>query len=339
MGKGGGGGSSQPANTSNTTYLDPAIQRIANENYDFAKNVAAIPYQPYYGDRIANFTNTELQGMNATRNAATSGLGYQNLNNAVTAATGVAGYNPVNVQAGNTLDGFGAYLDAAAPMFQGAVIDQSMADIDRMRRMSLNAGAANAAQQGAFGGSRHGVADAETNRAALDQLGRTSADLRMQGWNTALGAYTGDLNRSMQAQMANQNAGLAGANMSLTAANQLASLAAMQRQFGYSDAQALQQLGAQERGMNQLNLDLAYSDFQNQRDYPLQQLSILQSALSQTPYGSTVSGTGTAARNSGSPLAGAIGGGLAGYGLGSSIGAIGGPLGAVGGALLGGLLG
>lgn len=68
------------------------------------------------------------------------------------------------------------------------VIDRTAADINAAQQMSMNQLGAQAAQARAFGGSRHGVAEAQTNAGFTKQLADTSANLRQQGFNTALGA-------------------------------------------------------------------------------------------------------------------------------------------------------
>ena len=44
--------------------------------------------------------------------------------------------------------------------------------------------------------------------------------------------------------------------------------------------------GGQQQSLDQKNMDLMYQDFQNQRDYPLQQYDLLLRALNGTPSSS-----------------------------------------------------
>lgn len=123
------------------------------------------------------------------------------------------------------------YVQMMDPSYQNAVLDQASKDIDRQRQMSINSGAANAAAAGAFGGSRHGVADSETNRAYGDTFARTVADMRLQGYQQALQNYQQDLARQqntgqfnaanqLQAQGMNQNANLQAALQNASMAQQ-----------------------------------------------------------------------------------------------------------------------
>ena len=49
--------------------------------------------------------------------------------------------------------------------FESQVVQNTLGDIERQRQMSLNQTGAKATAAGAFGGSRQGVMEAETNRA------------------------------------------------------------------------------------------------------------------------------------------------------------------------------
>lgn len=72
--------------------------------------------------------------------------------------------------------------------YTSAVTGQTMQDLERQRQMQTNDIGAAATRAGAFGGSRHGVAEALTNQAFAQQGANTFANLNQQGFNTALNA-------------------------------------------------------------------------------------------------------------------------------------------------------
>ena len=72
--------------------------------------------------------------------------------------------------------------------FTSAVTQRTMQDIGGAQQQAMNQLGAQASRAGAFGGSRHGVAEALTNQGFIKQMGDTAANLNMQGFNTALGA-------------------------------------------------------------------------------------------------------------------------------------------------------
>jgi hypothetical protein len=95
-----------------------------------------------------------------------------------------------------------------------------LADLERSRQLTQQQGAAQAVRAKAFGGSRQGVAEAETNRAFAEQAARTSAGLRSQGFDTASRLSETDLARQMQAQQLNQAQDAATTQQSLALAGQ-----------------------------------------------------------------------------------------------------------------------
>lgn len=110
-----------------------------------------------------------------------------------------------NVDTSMASDQLAGYLKAFDPSYTQDVIDASTNDLDRARQIAQQDNAAKAAAAGAFGGSRHGITEAETNNDFARQVASNSANLRLQGFNTALGSLQTDLARKLQAQTQNQN--------------------------------------------------------------------------------------------------------------------------------------
>lgn len=165
------------------------------------------------------------------------------------------GYNPMNVSAQRAVGGIGSYMNP----YTQQVIDASMSDLERQRLTQQNQLGAQATAARAFGGSRQGVAEAETNRAFAEQGGQLAAQLRQQGFQTALGASQQDVANQMQAALANQaaqaQAAQFGQSTGLQAqqANQQAALqAALANQGAFARANEFgQSTGLQAQGMNQ----------------------------------------------------------------------------------------
>jgi hypothetical protein len=85
----------------------------------------------------------------------------------------------------HTLDA--AQIQAQMNPYDQAVVDTTQADLERQRQMAVDATGDAAAAAGAFGGSRHGVAEAQTNDAALRTSAGILAQLRQQGFTQAQG--------------------------------------------------------------------------------------------------------------------------------------------------------
>ena len=298
-----GGGNEQTVRTE-------ADRRLRQEGLDLYGNVqnyfADNPMQAYGGPAVAGVTGLQRQAQQGAQGL----MGQQ-----------AQMVTPQNVQTGSLLDGpgIGAYQNP----YTDAVVNQSLMDIDRSRQLMQVGNASAATQAGAFGGSRQGVVEAETNRAALDQMARTSAQLRSQGFDTAAGLYGQDLNRGMQAGLANQGAGLAAG-----LANQGAGLQANQQQL--QAAGMLGGFGMQQQMTDQMGLDAQRRQFLEQQNAPLQQYALQQGFLSGIPGNtSQISDPGS------NPGSGALGGAMSGAAMGSRFGPLGAGIGAVGGGLLG----
>ena len=102
----------------------------------------------------------------------------------------------------------GTDLGAYTNPYESQVIQQSLSDLERSRLMQQNQLGAQASAAGAFGGSRQGIAEAETNRAFADQAARTASGLRQAGYQQAQQLAGQDIATQMQAALANQGANL-----------------------------------------------------------------------------------------------------------------------------------
>lgn len=327
---GGSGGGQTPAADYLMTQLPKNVTR--------ATAIADKPFQTYTGQlapavpgQIASAT-TAAQGA-ATYKPSTVNAPMANAPSNVNAPTAKA------ASAGNYKMGIGgdggvsAYLNP----YLSNVADQTLAGIDRQRQMALNQGSANAAQANAWGGDRHGVADALTNEA----YGRIGADalanLYSGGFNTAANLYMGDKAGSTQNQqfnaglaqqtgLANQGAGLAAslanqqAGLQTNLANQRVGLTGQlaNQQAGLQGAginldaaQTLGGLGQVQYGMQQDPLEMQYQEFLRQVNYPWQQQAGINTALGLV--GSSTSGQYVAPQY---PFANMAGGALGGLGIG-----------------------
>jgi hypothetical protein len=102
-----------------------------------------------------------------------------------------------------------------------------------------------------------------------------------------------------QSKQFGANYGMQGLQTGLTASGQLGGLGAQQFQQGMDVNQLQAAYGAQKQAMGQQGLNQAYQDYQNQREYPQQQLSNMANMMRGLPIGTTSTYTGT--QNPGSP--------------------------------------
>ena len=229
---------------------------------------------------IAGFTPDQLAAMEMTRGAIGTGAGA--VNQAVGTAGQVAGFTPGQVQGQSFLNAnIGAYMN---PYLQN-VAGNVMSDLDRQRLMQQNQNAASAFQAKAFGGSRQGILEAETNRAAQENAARTLTDLYSGGFNAAAQLAGQDLSFAQQAALANQQAGISGAGLNLQAAGQLGQLGTTQQQMSQADIAALGNVGSMQQQLAQATTDA-------ERNLILEKFQLQQGALgSLAPLAGNVTST------------------------------------------------
>ena len=145
------------------------------------------------------------------------------------------------------------------------VTQNTLTDLERQRQMQMNTMGAQSSNARAFGGSRHGVAEALTNEGFARQGAQTFGNLQQQGFNTALQA----------AQNQQQ--------MQMGGAAQLGQLG--QQAFGTSQAiqQQQGQQGLLQQGIQQALIDAAKQQYAGYTGAPTAALNAPLAALGVTP--------------------------------------------------------
>jgi hypothetical protein len=287
------------------TMLGATMQNMFD--YDAEGNATGMKaYNPYSynpADYVAGFSPLQQQAQQGIANLQAPGQGQQATDYANKAIQGLlgqqynpqtSGYNNVNApslqnfqmgpaeRVGAQNFGGQSAQDYMNPYMQN-VVDIQQREAQRNADIAGTNRGAQAVKSGAFGGSRQAVMDAEAARNLATQKG----DIQSQGLNTAYTnaqqQFNADQARQMQAQQANQNAGLttgqnnlsallgvqnlgAGQNMQSQLANQTAQqnanqLAAQQQQFGAN--YGMQGLQSALSGANTLG-NLGTSNLNNQ---------------------------------------------------------------------------
>ena len=278
-------GSAAMSKTSQTIlpdwYTNYAMQVLANQNA-----ASTMPYTPYAGPRVAEFSPTQQASFDLTGQAANA---YQPALGQATQATQNAMQQP------GALNVAQPYLGGAAQTAPG-VVQQYMnpyqdAVVNRIADLGVRnlnekimpgiEGRYIASGQLGFGGRQPGAGTpsgmmTDTARAVRDVsddiLGQQSAALQA-GYTGALGAAQTDLSRMGQLAQTAGNLGYQQNAQQLAGAEQLAGLGAQAQQLGLTGAGALGQVGALQQGQAQKNIDTAYADFLRQQGYPQEQIN------------------------------------------------------------------
>lgn len=159
--------------------------------------------------------------------------------------------------------------------YTNMVTGQTLDSLERQRQMQANTTGAQASAAGAFGGSRHGVADALTNEAFARQGAQTFGNLQQQGFNTALGA----------AQNQQQ--------MMMGGAAQLGQLGNQAFNTGRTIQQDQMSQGLMQQGMQQALIDAARGQYAGYTGAPAAGLQTQIGTMGATPAPETQTTTRT----------------------------------------------
>lgn len=247
-------------------YAQPYVERMLGK----AEALTEAPYQAYGGERIAGFTPLQEQAMQGAANlgpARQLGLGTQMAGLSGLQSLG-AGQNYQNMATDPYA--MGAYM---SPYMENALQPQ-LREAARTSAIQGQMDQAKAVQQGAFGGARTGIVEAERQRNLQTQLG----DIYGRGMQTAY-------DQARQAQQFGATLGLQGSQAAGQAAATMGQLG--QTQFGQQkDILAAQQAaGSQQQALQQQKLQQQYQDFLTQKAYPQQNLAFMSDILRGAPLG------------------------------------------------------
>ena len=314
--KSGGGGGMQTV--TQKTELPGWVQDAGQRNLAKAYEVSANLLGPYEGPRYAGIT----QGAQGNIAALQNNVGSTNPAYALAQNTTA---NAANYEPGMVQPNFLSQTDLNPYMnpYTDSVVNYGLRALDTQRQQALNGIGDQAIRNRAFGGSRQGVMEGMTNAGAALNAGNLASQLMSQNFSQAQANATGDINRAMAAQQANQAAGLQGGNLRINAANQLGSLAGQGQEAFLSGSRAALAGQGMIQGDQQAQYDAARQAFMEAQQFPLQQLQIPLMALGQTPYGQTVTTTGPAQQQpSSSGLMQGLGAASSGIGLLGGIGSM-----------------
>ena len=310
---------SKGGTTTSTSSIDPQIKEAFLANLQQAQGVAgALPTQQFAG-----YNPLYQAGEEALVNTALAGPGISGTDLAAQMAAYGGVYQPAQITAQQTNLGLGqgaGTIGSYMNPFTEQVRTNALADLESARRSAIQQTGERATAARAFGGSRQGVAEALTNQGFAKQAANLGATLNEQAFNQAVALQGQDISRRSAADIANQQAGLQGAQLRLGGASQLGNLAAQQQALRLGGAQAVMGAGGARQALEQQQMDAI-------RNIGLQRLGIVQSSLGAQPANLGMQATTPYSQNVG---AGLLGGALAGSQLAGTLGVTGGTGAALG---------
>tara|TARA_R100001082_G_C4364546_1_gene161201 strand:+ start:364 stop:1230 length:867 start_codon:yes stop_codon:yes gene_type:complete len=234
-----------PTETIAGTQIPSWVSAAGQQLYGEAAELASSPYPAYTGPRIATY-GTDASG-NPLKLTADEREAHSILRDA---STGYQPYLDAAWDATSNITESQPYIDIAQ-----AAADPAIREIREQLERDQVTNRAAAARAGAFGGSRLGLREGETTGQAMQAMGDVRSRAAMQG----LG-------------LAQQRAA------------QMQTFAPLVQDLQQQAAAGLITAGEARRVLDQRALDMAYSDYTDQRQYPYQQLNFAMGALEGLPY-------------------------------------------------------
>jgi len=308
---------SKGGTSTSTSSIDPQIKEAFLANFQQAQGVAgALPTQQFAG-----YNPLYQAGEEALVNTGLAGPGISGTDLAAQMAAYGGVYQPSQITAQQSNLGLGqgpGTIGSYMNPYTSLVRENALGDLESARRAAIQQTGERANAARAFGGSRQGVAEALTNQGFAKQAATLGTQLNEQAFNQAMAAQQADIGRMSAADIANQQAGLQGAQLRLGGASQLGNLAAQQQALRLGGAQAVMGAGGARQALDQQQMDAI-------RNIGLQRLGVVQSSLGAQPANLGMQATTPTYSN---PASSALGGAVAG-------GQLFGPYGAVAGGVLG----
>ena len=232
-----GVGSYQPYLTGGNQAIQGGMNAVMGAGLPTAEQGIAALYgtgAQYDPSRAQAFADQGIAAYGQTTGQYDPSRAIQNTYGAMDDMSGTTGqYDPASAK---------AYMNE----YEDAAVQQALADVARAGQVQQAQLGANAVSSGAFGGARQGIQEAELGRNTLMQQGRTAAQMRAAGYESAA-------QRSQQAFEQQQGRGQ-------NAAAQRAQMGLQAGQFGsqtYEQAMARRQAAAQ----NAANLGMSAEQF------------------------------------------------------------------------------
>jgi hypothetical protein len=217
------------------------------------------------------------------------------------ADSGLGSYMPFLQQAQGAMTQAGAFAQPGAAQqfmnpYEDQVVQRTMSDIQKAGQQQQNQLSAQAANAGAFGGSRFAVGQAALGEANIQEQSRAAANIRQQGYQ--------------QAQQAAQNA----AQLQAQQAGMYGTLGGQAQQMGVQDINTLLGIGGLTQQMGQQGLDFARQNALQQQSEPFQRLGFLSDLFRGVPSAQQTTTQTAPSPSMGSQLMGLGIAGLGAYG-------------------------
>ena len=250
-----------PVETTNitTTEIPKYIAEPTAQIIGSAMDVAREGFVPYTGPRLAGFTQDELDAFQQARDM--QGIAGLQQDQAYTAAT-AAGAPALSSVSPYMTD----YMTNVADVAAGKLREQSLREQQDI--------AAKAVGAGGLDNTRFAILEAERQKNLQSGLGDLYTKAQASAYETALKAAQTDRGQQLKSADAMSKIGTRG-------------------QLGrQTDLGLLQGIGGLQRGQQQSAIDIGYTDFLQERDFPKEQLGFVSDIIRGAPFGQQTTSVG-----------------------------------------------
>jgi len=241
--------------------------------------LSSMPQQTYGGPLTAGYNQNMVNAFTGIANLAVPTEVTDAAGNMTNLAQGYADFDTSITTPQFNQDYAQQYMN---PYLQSA-LDPQLEEARRQGRISQLQDASRLTQAGAYGGSRQAIMESEQNRNMMDKQNQLLAQGYTAAYDRALDAFNKDMDRDLRAQQLEAQYGLAalGGQRGAYQAAQEAGIRGLGSEMDIIGEQA--RLGAIQRAAEQEAISADYAQFQQQRDYPYEQLQFMQSMLQGIP--------------------------------------------------------
>jgi len=282
-----------PKNVIEGTQIPEWVSAAGQQLYEQSAELASSPFPQFTGPRIATYGTDEFGNP--------SKLTPEEREAAKILSEGKDVYEPfiddAKAMADQLGQGFTAAptqdligddfsIETAQPfldVYQKAV-DPAIREIERQTQRNLITDASEASRMGAFGGSRLALREGQT----ITEGSRLAGDVRAEAGAAGLDFASGRFDADRAARFRGEEERRAGFETDeaskLRATETLQSFAPLVQGLQEQAAAGMITVGEARRQLDQAALDLAYSDYVEQREFPFQMINFALGALQGVPY-------------------------------------------------------
>lgn len=261
-----------------------------------ANVIAAQPYQAYEGPRIASFSPDQSAAFSLTRQNV--GRAQPLFQTGIAATQRAIGTDPLG-RASPLIQAASQTFPQAAEEYMNPYVQNVLNRQEALAKRTLEEDFLPSLQHafvgaGQFGSERMLERGQKGLRDITEGLEQQRLATMADAYNQSAAQFGADASRFASLAPVVGNLATQGAELDLRGAQQLGVLGEAAQSSALRDAAALEAIGQQQQQQGQRSLDLAYQDFQTQRDYPQQMVDWLGSVIRglPSPRATTTTSTG-----------------------------------------------